>query len=358
MSRDEAMRELRAGLFLTVSVAILVVAVFLIGRSQTLFAHRMHLSTEFADTSGLVVGAPVRLAGVDVGVVQTIRFSDDPGNRLVRVTLAVDRRYADRMRADSIARLSSKGLLGDVLIDITVGSAEEPPLADGARLRAQESEGLTTILATLKDAIDQVKTLAGTVGTRVDAVFTDDLAHDLQRVAHAAAGVMEQVESGDGLAHTVIYDKRMSRDARDLLADGRKVAAGALAAVDRVDQILDAVKDGDGTMHALLYGGDGKRLLGDLERAAATLADAADQLRNGKGLLHQLVYENDRGQLVENLTALSRTLRQVGDEVQQGKGTLGALLKDPSVYEDIKGIVGSVQRSRILRSLIRSELKR
>ena len=49
----------------------------------------------------------------------------------------------------TIARLSSKGLLGDVLIDITVGSAEEATLADDARLRSQESEGLTTILVML-----------------------------------------------------------------------------------------------------------------------------------------------------------------------------------------------------------------
>ena len=80
-------------------------------------------------------------------------------------------------------------------------------------------------------------------------------------------------------------------------------------------------------------------------------------MRNGKGLLHSLVYERDRGNLLDNLTALSTTLRRLGDEVQEGKGTVGALLKDPSVYEDLKTILGNIKRNKLLRAIIRMEIK-
>jgi phospholipid/cholesterol/gamma-HCH transport system substrate-binding protein len=43
----------------------------------------------------------------------------------------------------------------------------------------------------------------------------------------------------------------------------------------------------------------------------------------------------------------------VSDEVSQGKGTVGALLKDPTVYQDLKLLVGNVRRSRMLRALVR-----
>jgi phospholipid/cholesterol/gamma-HCH transport system substrate-binding protein len=256
-----------------------------------------------------------------------------------------------------VAQLTSKGLLGDMIIDVTVGSADEPPLGDGASLRSQEREGMTEVLTSMKQAIDEVRTLSGVVGKRLDAVFTDQLAHDLSRIAHAAAGVAEQVERGDGLAHEVIYDPRLSRDARHLLADGRGVAGDALRAVDHLDELLSAVKTGNGTLHGLVYRDDAAGLFDELQKTARELGQVTDQLRNGKGTLHTLIYDQDAAGLLADLSAASRTLRQLGDEVQQGKGTVGALLKDPSVYEDLKAIVGSVQRSRILRSLIRYEIK-
>jgi phospholipid/cholesterol/gamma-HCH transport system substrate-binding protein len=51
-------------------------------------------------------------------------------------------------------------------------------------------------------------------------------------------------------------------------------------------------------------------------------------------------------------------LRRLGDDVEQGKGTVGALLKDPSVYEDLKTILGNIERNRLLKSLIRYTIKK
>jgi phospholipid/cholesterol/gamma-HCH transport system substrate-binding protein len=339
MSRDEGWRQLRAGLFLTGAMAVLVLAVFLIGRTQTLFAHRLRLHTEFENTGGLVVGAPVRLAGVDVGVVEAIRFDRDLAKQKVEVTLAVDRRFSDRVRADSLARLTSKGLLGDVIVDITVGSAEAPTLPDGATVRAQERQGLNEIVASLQQAIEEVRKLAAGVGERMHAVFNDQVARDLGRVAHSAADVAEQIEHGDGLAHTLLYDRELSREARQLVR-------GAVAAVDHVDALLTDI------------GGSASATLSEIQRDARQIGAVAEAIRSGHGILHTLVYEPDGGNLVENLSALAKTLRRIGDEVEQGKGTVGALLKDPSVYEDLKGIVGSVERSRVLRSLIRSTIRK
>ena len=43
--------------------------------------------------------------------------------------------------------------------------------------------------------------------------------------------------------------------------------------------------------------------------------------------------------------------------VAKGKGTLGALLVDPTVYEDIKSAVGNVERNEVLRALVRYSIK-
>ena len=41
------------------------------------------------------------------------------------------------------------------------------------------------------------------------------------------------------------------------------------------------------------------------------------------------------------------------DDVDRGKGTVGALIKDPTVYQDLKQLLGEVRRNVILRSVVR-----
>jgi phospholipid/cholesterol/gamma-HCH transport system substrate-binding protein len=358
MRRAESMRQLRAGIFLASALGLLVAAVFLLGRTQTLFAHRVRLFAHFQNASGVAVGAPVRLAGVDVGIIEAIRFDPDLAQRRVRLTLAIERRYLDRVREDSVACLTSKGLLGDMLVNITLGGADAKPLPGGATLRSRESEGLTEIVGSLQQAIGDVRTLSGTVGDRVNAVFTDQLSRDLGRTARAAAEIAEEVERGSGLLHTLVYDPRLSNDARRLLADGARTAQTADRALGRVERLLAAVEQGDGTLHGLIYRDDGGRLLGQLNKTAVELDQVIHEVRAGRGLAHGLIYGEDKARLLDDLQHLARTLRRVGDDVQAGRGTVGALLKDPSVYEDIKTIFGNLKRNRLLKTLVRYTIKK
>jgi phospholipid/cholesterol/gamma-HCH transport system substrate-binding protein len=283
VSRGEAVRQLRAGMFLVAALGLLMAAVFLLGRSQTLFARRVRLHTAFANTGGLMVGAPVRLAGVDIGTVAAIAFDRDLRERRVRVTLSVERRFLDRIRADSVAHLASKGLLGDMLIDITVGSPEAQRVHSGSTLQSAEGEGMNALIASIQLAIGDLRSLTGTLNSRVKAVLTDTVARDLSRIAHATAAILERAE--------------------------------------------------------------GTRVLADVSRMSREVAGAARALRGGTTAMADLGH-------------VSRTLRQIGDDLQQGKGTLGALLKDPSIYEDVKIILGNVKRSRVLRALVRYTIKR
>jgi phospholipid/cholesterol/gamma-HCH transport system substrate-binding protein len=58
-----------------------------------------------------------------------------------------------------------------------------------------------------------------------------------------------------------------------------------------------------------------------------------------------------------NLNAMSDDLRAIVGGIRQGKGTIGALLVDPTVYEDIKSAIGNVERNQVLRALVRYSIK-
>jgi phospholipid/cholesterol/gamma-HCH transport system substrate-binding protein len=59
-----------------------------------------------------------------------------------------------------------------------------------------------------------------------------------------------------------------------------------------------------------------------------------------------------------DVSAMSSDLRAMVSDLRQGKGTLGALLVDPSVYEDLKLLLGNVQRNQALRALVRYSIQR
>lgn len=358
MSRDEGARSVKVGVFLAITFVVLAALVMLLGKTQSLFARKAVLHASFENTSGLVVGAPVRLAGVDIGIVQSIHFDKDLKEKNVHVTLGVESAYLERIREDSIAHLSSKGLLGDMIINITVGSADKPALHNGSSLKSQESQGLTEVIDSVQEAIGEVRTLTGNVNERVKVLITDDLAHDVGRIAHGAANVIEKVEKGSGLVHTLVYDPSLAQSTTEVVAEARRFLADTDRAVARVDHIVAAVETGDGTLHALVYGDDGKKMLAEANRAMKEISDLIAEIQHGKGLLHSLVYEEDRSNMIQNLTAMSKILRNIAEEVEEGKGTVGALLKDPSVYEDLKTILGNIKRNKLLKALVRYTIEK
>lgn len=350
--------RMKVGLFVVGGIAMVLTTLLVIGQVQRPFARRVTLYTAFRDIAGLTVGAPVRLGGVDIGSVQEIRFAPALEVKEVSVTLAVQARYLERIRADSRATLTPKGLLGDLTVTITVGSASAAPLKDGAIIPATESQGLADMVSSLQEGITDVRALSRTFGDRVDAVLSPDVARDLGRLVRAAAESAEAIEHGDGLAHALIFDRALAADGRAVAHGARRSADDLEAALGRLDRIATAIESGDGTAHRLVYADDLGPVLADAQRAATALADAAGEIKRGSGPLHALVYGSDGDELLRNLTLLSRNLKRVSDDVAAGKGTVGALLEDPTIYEDLKVILRDVKRNTLLKALVRYTIQR
>src|SRR5262249_22178331 len=46
-------------------------------------------------------------------------------------------------------------------------------------------------------------------------------------------------------------------------------------------------------------------------------------------------------------------LRVITGKIRAGEGTLGALVVDPSVYDDLRTVLGNVKRNKVLQELVR-----
>lgn len=348
---------LRVGVFAACAVAVLAGVVIFLTKSEAIFESKAILYTDFANVSGLVVGSPVRLAGIDIGSVESIRFSKDQTNKRVVVGLGVKEVYLSRIHHDSIAQLNSRGLLGDMMVNISLGSPDQPELEDGGNLQSREVQGIAELINSVEGVVARVNGLTGVIDERLRQILTEDLANDLGRMVKSTANMMEQVERGPGLAHALLYDRELKDSAAGVLSDARKTASRVDSTMARIDRAMTEVERGDGLLHGAIYGEGGAALFKELTSASAELKDILHEVREGKGIAHTMIYEEDRTNLLVNLEHASQIVDRLMTEVDEGKGTIGGLLKDPTVYRDLKGVLNSVRRNVLLKALVRMTIK-
>src|SRR5215207_8827089 len=87
--------------------------------------------TSFAEATQLATEADVRISGVPVGKVKTIEPDKETGRSTIEIEL--ESRYAP-LPSDARAILRQKTLLGETYVELTPGSADAEPVADGGTL--------------------------------------------------------------------------------------------------------------------------------------------------------------------------------------------------------------------------------
>src|SRR5215212_6695716 len=118
MAKTTHGRSIRVGLLVAAALFVLMVFVFFIGSEQKIFARKNEYEVRLENVTGLAEGNPVKMSGVTIGVIRDINLPRDPKEKNVWITLMIDRKYTDRVRGDSRARLKKLGLLaGDSYID-------------------------------------------------------------------------------------------------------------------------------------------------------------------------------------------------------------------------------------------------
>jgi len=343
----------RAGLFLLLGLCALGVVIFTIGQKSALFVSTVKLHVYFEDISGLVAGAPVRLAGLDVGTVTAIAFPQDLKRKEARVTLVVNTKFMPRVRRDSLAFVDSKGLLGDKIVNISIGDPAFEQLKDGDTLRTGSTLSFEALSKDIHQAVTSFTELTEEARLVVVGVRQRGVDKDIAEITSSMAGILKGVEKGNGLAHRLIYDARYADQVGVLLSEAGELARRASQAVEHVDHILAEVERGDGTLHEVIYGDKGTKALADLQAASSEIAAVAREIREGDGLIHTLVYEEDNTNFLKELDQMAITLNKIVQEVDSGKGSVGGLLKDPTLYEDLKELLGNVKRNVMLKALIR-----
>ncbi len=344
-------RSLKVGIFVLVGIVLAGIATFLIGDTEQLWNRKVEYGAAFADVAGLKPGSPVSMGGVDIGRVGPVAHSPEVNDRRIYVKLEISRNESVRVLTDTKAQILGKGLLGDKMVDLST-DGKGSPMPPGGMLPTLEPLDITSALGVLAGKADRAMTnVEHTTDMLADPKLHDDIVSSLDDLRLVLDGIAHQ----DTAVHRLLLDPsegvKLERAIANLEASSEQLNATMLVARD----VAEHLKSGPGLAHALVYDGE---ISQNAAGAVAEVHKDLEAIRTGNGLAHSIIYGDDDTQhVMGNVNAMSDDLRSLVHDVRQGKGTLGALLVDPSVYEDIRALVGNVERNEVLRALVRYSIK-
>jgi len=139
----------KAVLATIVAVGIAVVATFFVDRSR--YSHQQ-IKACFNDVGGLRAASAVRIAGVEVGTVRSVRANTQNKDCPAEVVMDLATTYEIKIPADSIAGIGQEGVLGPIYVDIDVRQATGPPVEQYGYLRSKPIPPAASV-------VDQLKTV-------------------------------------------------------------------------------------------------------------------------------------------------------------------------------------------------------
>jgi phospholipid/cholesterol/gamma-HCH transport system substrate-binding protein len=349
-------RNVKVGAFVLAGLLLLGLVVFLLGQERSLFSPRVTFHTSFGDVGGLKVGAPVRLGGIDIGQVAGIRYSSsDPSDSTIYVDFWVTSAAASRVRTDAKARIATKGLLGDKMLEVTVG-VNEAAVSPGAEV---PSEPGIDVMGRVTGMADRAEVVMDNIARATKPLGDEQLHKDLQSSVASLNAILNEVAHGQGYPKRFLSDPSEAERISRTIDRFERTADEAQATLAEIRGILVQVKKGPGFAHDVIYG-DGPKGLPEVAALATEVTTTLKSVRESKSLAHDMLYGGSGGtdDTIANVARITSDVQAIVSDVRAGKGTLGGLLVDPSVYEDVKVVLGNVQRNDVLRALVRYSIQK
>jgi phospholipid/cholesterol/gamma-HCH transport system substrate-binding protein len=319
--------QLRVGLTVISASLILALLLFLMSGTGGYFSHRITLVSYFDNASGLRVGAPVRLSGVDIGNVSAIRVvpDKDKQNTPVEVIMKVSTKYGFNLRRDSMTSLDTAGVLGETYLDIDSFQAVGPVAKNGDVLPTQVHPDFNEVVrssqstlqnmdALLKRA-DRILAFAESGKGSLGKLIYDPLLYDrLSQTVTEFKGVVDEVAQGQGSLGKLINNN----DAYNKF----------VATLDKINLVADDLQGGKGSAGKFLKD---PSLYNSANDTIANFKKVSEDINAGKGTLGRLTKDEE---LANKLDTTMTKLAALTSQMEAGQGTVGKLFKDDSLYNN------------------------
>lgn len=287
--------NVKLGVFVLAGMLFLVILLYMIGKNRNLFGSNYMLKARFENIQGLVAGNNVRFSGIQAGTVKRINIINDT---LIEVTMVIDKKMSKIIHKNAIASISTEGLVGNKVVNIV-------PSKRPAAL-AEEDDILASKKAVNTDEI--METLYNTNS-------------DVAKIAAGLKTTVERINNSSGLWN-LLNDESIPGNLRVSVARIRVTTGKAVKIVNDLDEIIVGVKNGEGSVGAILK---------DTSFA--------------KNLNDAILKINKVGNEADSITVeINKLVTSIQEDVNNGKGTVNALLKDSMMVKKIETSLDNIQK--------------
>ncbi len=297
-----------------------------------LFTKKILVHAYVDNASGLRVGAPVRLEGVDIGNVTRISVTKNPPNKAtpVEVTMKITTKYADTMSDGCTVALTTAGVLGEVFVDMDCREAKGAPIQNGEALPTRETPQLQDVVRASQSTLQNINVLVKQLND-----------------------ILSYIQSGKGSIGKIIYDPSLFDRANETVNQLQQVVTeinsphgtiGKLinsdelynkinASVDSVNKIVDEVNSGKGTVGKFLKD---PTLYDNANKMVANANQIVADVNAGKGTLGKLAKDEAMARRIDNTVT---RVNNIVDRLDAGEGSAGKFLKDPALYNNTNDLL-------------------
>ena len=327
--------QVRGGVFIFLALIFFAGGVLLMGQKTKMFVNKGSMRVVMSDVVGLKVGAPVWLAGVDVGLVTDILFADPRNSNEVSINIEVDTDAMKKIGSDSKITIKTRGLMGEKYVDILPSKeySEDPPKV----LQGVTVAKLDDVVQKAGDTFDKVNRIIDNIdkgnGTLGKLNKDETLYSNLARLAVEMKDLVVTINRGDGTLGKLNRDPEPYNKLVSIL--------------NRADRTMQEIQSSDGTLSKLIHD---KTLYAKLTALADKSTEAVDDVSDLKkrilskdGTVGLLL--NDREFYDKGMSLLTRAessvkaIEEVTAKVKGGDGTAGKLVNDKVLYDKMNKMV-------------------
>ena len=289
-SGDVKWGEVKIGAVVVAAMLFLIWA-SLKGGDVNMYSSTKSFRVYFKDVKGLVVGAPVKLNGFEVGQVGDISFRDFERTRLVEVRADVSSGAWPHIRKDSQAGIVAIGFFGDHYLQVTAGDPSQPALKNRDEIAPMEVPDVMESLASKNGPLANM----GDLVTRLDSITA-------------------ATQRGEGSMGRVMKSPELH------------------------DQLVELAKD----LRALAVHVDAsqKQLTTSLVRVSSTM-DSLGRALQGPGSVGRALRDPEP---FEHFARASARLDSLTADISAGKGNIGKLTRDEALYRQTQDVLLEVKK--------------
>lgn len=133
-----------AGFFVLASMLGLILVIAALAWKQGWFESRTKYVTVFENADGVHAGTTVLMAGLKAGQVDEVELTD--GNK-IKVKFSLVGSFSQRVRSDSFSQLVRPFIIGERVLDVSLGSDHADILPEHSQIISKESMDIMTMLS-------------------------------------------------------------------------------------------------------------------------------------------------------------------------------------------------------------------